>query len=146
MPSFLTRLRAGLAKTAQQIREVLGDAGDVDISAEAPAASAAGAVPAVGTVRAKTLDSLEHVEEALISADVGLAATERILTAVKAERQGTLRERVATRDPARARRRDADPGIRREAARDSRRRRQRHGQDDDGRQAGAVLRSRGPSR
>jgi fused signal recognition particle receptor len=94
MPSFLSRLRAGLAKTAQQIRTVLGDAGDVDLSAET-AATGTSDVPAVGTIRAKTLDSLEAVEEALIAADVGLGATERILAAVKAERRGTLRERVA---------------------------------------------------
>jgi fused signal recognition particle receptor len=83
MTSFLTRIREGLAKTAQQIRERLGDV---------PAALA----PTSGTGRgAVEVQTPEAIEEALIAADVGLPATERILTAVRADRQGTLRDRVA---------------------------------------------------
>ena len=83
MTSFLTRIREGLAKTAQQIRERLGDV---------PATVA----PTSGTGRgAVEVQTPEAIEEALIAADVGLPATERILTAVRADRQGTLRDRVA---------------------------------------------------
>jgi fused signal recognition particle receptor len=84
MASFFERLRTGLAKTAQQIRERLSEV----TGAAAPSADRARA-PAGGDL------SLEAIEDALLGADVGLASTERILTAVKAERQGTLRERVA---------------------------------------------------
>jgi fused signal recognition particle receptor len=81
-PSFLSRIKDGLAKTAQQIRERLGDA---------PAPT-----PAVGATRAVvTAETAEAIEDALISADVGLAATERILSAVRRESGGSLRERVA---------------------------------------------------
>jgi fused signal recognition particle receptor len=77
MASFLSRIRAGLSKTAQQIRERLGDA---------PLPSA----PA-GAGQAETLES---IEDALIGADVGLAATERILAEVRSSQTGSLRERV----------------------------------------------------
>ena len=82
MASFFSRLKAGLAKTVQVIREHLGDA------PASPAAS--GASPRV--LRAETP---EAIEDALISADVGVPATERILAAVRADRQGSLRDRVA---------------------------------------------------
>ena len=82
MPSFFDRLRAGLAKTAQQIRERLTDA--------EPAAPA-GAPAVVAGTRPETL---EAVSDALIGADVGLQATEQILAAAKQERDGTPRERV----------------------------------------------------
>jgi fused signal recognition particle receptor len=84
MASFLERLRAGLAKTAQQIRERLSEA----TGAVAPSADRMGAAPA-GNL------TLDAIEDALIGADVGLSGTERILTAVKGEREGALRERVA---------------------------------------------------
>jgi fused signal recognition particle receptor len=86
--SLFSRIRDGLAKTAQQIRDRLGA---VD---EAPAA--APATPAGPPVagRALTVDTIEALEDALLTADVGLTATERIIDAVKADRQGTLRERV----------------------------------------------------
>jgi fused signal recognition particle receptor len=84
--SIFTRLRAGLAKTAQQIRERLSGA---DTATHAGAAS--GSTGAAG-VAIETVDALE---DALLSADVGLAATERIVAAVKSDRQGTLGERVS---------------------------------------------------
>jgi fused signal recognition particle receptor len=82
MSSFFSRLKAGLAKTAQQIRERLGDAPQ-----PAPAKAAAAVTTAVETP--------EAIEEALIAADVGLPATERILSAVRADKRGSLRERVS---------------------------------------------------
>ena len=82
MASFFDRLRAGLAKTAQQIRERLTDA--------EPAAPA-GAPAEVAETRPETL---EAVSDALIGADVGLQATEQILAAAKQESDGTPRERV----------------------------------------------------
>src|SRR5690349_5989237 len=85
MPSFFSRIRDGLAKTAQHIRERLGDL------VEEPSAPAA-ATPSTTT---RTADTLEAVEEALIGADVGLTATERILDAVRADRSGSIRARVA---------------------------------------------------
>jgi fused signal recognition particle receptor len=85
--SFFDRIKAGLAKTAQQIRERLSDA-----APDAPA-SAASAAPARS--RALAIDTMEAVEDALVGADVGLAATERIVEQVRGERGGTLGERVA---------------------------------------------------
>jgi fused signal recognition particle receptor len=82
MPSFFSRIKQGLAKTAQQIRERLSDAPAPDTSGERPAAAA-------------VADTPEAIEDALIAADVGLPATERILTAVRTGRDGSLRERVA---------------------------------------------------
>ena len=83
MPSVFDRIRAGLAKTAQQIRQRLG----AETTAAAPAATGPG--------RALPVDSIEAIEDALISADVGLPATERIVAAVKADREGALADRVA---------------------------------------------------
>jgi fused signal recognition particle receptor len=81
MPSFLDRLRAGLAKTARQIRERLGEA--------VPAtASSGGVTDAVG------LETLDAVGDALIAADVGLAATDRILAAARLDPDGSPRARV----------------------------------------------------
>ncbi len=81
---MLDRLRAGLARTARQIRERLGEA---DSSASATGPNRSGR-PALA------LDTLESVEEALIAADVGLPATERIVEAVRRDRQGSLSARV----------------------------------------------------
>jgi len=79
--SFFSRVRAGLAKTAAQIRERLSDL--TDRVSETP------------TERAAAATSLSEIEEALIGADVGLPATERILAAVKqAGAAGPLRDRV----------------------------------------------------
>jgi fused signal recognition particle receptor len=80
MSSFFSRIKAGLAKTAQQIRDRLTDT-------TTPQGKSSSAVAVV--------DTPEAIEEALISADVGLPATERILSAVRAERDGALRDRVA---------------------------------------------------
>jgi fused signal recognition particle receptor len=85
MASLFARLRAGLAKTAQQIRERLSEA------TGAPASPAA-RVGATATV--DKLDRIEAIEDALIAADVGLPATERILTQVRAESEGSLGDRV----------------------------------------------------
>jgi fused signal recognition particle receptor len=82
----VSRIRAGLAKTAQQIRERLAGARG-DGGADPRPATAAAAVDRV--------DSLEAVEEALLSADVGVAATDRIMAAARADRAGTVRERVS---------------------------------------------------
>ena len=79
MSSFFTRITAGLAKTAQQIRERWSDA---------PAARASVNAAAV-------VDTPDAIEEALIAADVGLAATQRILSAVRVTRDGSFRDRVA---------------------------------------------------
>lgn len=90
MASLFNRIRTGLAKTAQQIRERLTDTGGEPVAA--PVGGASAGAPAgrpVGVV------SLEALEDALIGADVGLGATERIVAAVRAERGGTLGERVA---------------------------------------------------
>jgi len=87
--SFFTRIRDGLAKTAQQIRDRLGTIDDDPIEGPAPAAAGA---PVAG--RALTVDTIEALEDALLTADVGLQATERIIAAVRADRIGTLRERV----------------------------------------------------
>lgn len=85
MPSVFDRIRAGLARTAQQIRQRLG--------AETAPAAASSAPSTPG--RALPVDTIEAIEDALISADVGLPATERIVAAVKADREGTLADRVA---------------------------------------------------
>jgi fused signal recognition particle receptor len=82
-----TRLREGLAKTAQQIRDRL--AGTVESAT--PASRTAGPRPA------PALDTLEAVEEALVTADVGLAATTRIMKAAasRTTRGDSIRQRVS---------------------------------------------------
>ncbi len=86
MASFFDRIRSGLARTAQQIRERLADA-----AGAGPVSVSAGATPAGRTA---TIDTVEAVEDALISADVGLAATSRIIDAVRSERGGGVGDRV----------------------------------------------------
>lgn len=82
MSSFFSRVRAGLAKTAAQIRERLSDL--TEQATPAPASTKPGAA------------TLTEIEDALIGADVGLPATERILDAVKRGSAGiALRDRVA---------------------------------------------------
>jgi fused signal recognition particle receptor len=85
MASLFSRIRTGLAKTAKQIRDVLG-AGEPVAEPQAGGAVAADS---------KAFESLDAVEEALIAADVGLPATGRILDAVRADRHGSIRERVS---------------------------------------------------
>ena len=99
MASFLDRLRAGLAKTARQIRERLSDV-DVDEGQRSGSSSAAAKSGAPGAkaltpgANALTVATIDAVEDALIAADVGLAATTRIVEAVRADRTGTIGERV----------------------------------------------------
>jgi fused signal recognition particle receptor len=90
--SFFSRIREGLAKTAQQIRERLSGADDYGADTTASAAATPSGPVVAG--RPLTVDTLEALEDALLTADVGLPATERIIAAVKADRQGTLRDRV----------------------------------------------------
>ena len=86
MPSFLSRIRDGLAKTAQQIRERLA------VADAAPAAGTKTGAPVAG--QPLDLQTLDALEDALLTADVGLPATERILNAVRSDRDGSIRDRV----------------------------------------------------
>jgi fused signal recognition particle receptor len=83
--SFFDRIRDGLAKTAQQIKQRLSEA-----AGDTPAGPAA----AAPSSRALAIDSIEAVEDALLGADVGLAATTRIVDAVRRERTGSVGDRV----------------------------------------------------
>ena len=90
MASILDRIRDGLAKTARGIRERLADVvGEVETAGAAPAAATQ---PPAG--RAVTVETLDALEDALIAADVGLAATTRIVEAVQEDRTGTISDRV----------------------------------------------------
>ena len=92
MASFFDRLKTGLAKTAQQIRERISEVtGETPATPVGPAAAPAAGRVATAPPAEITLDA---IEDALIGADVGLSGTERILAAVKSNREGTLRERV----------------------------------------------------
>jgi fused signal recognition particle receptor len=94
MASFLGRIRSALTRTAQQIRERLGDEPDEPIvAADAPAGTSTepAAKPAAQALQVETL---EAVEDALLAADVGLKATTHIIDAIGRERSGSLRERV----------------------------------------------------
>lgn len=95
MASFLSRIKAGLAKTAKQIRDRLGEGADEAPDTAATGTSAVASGAATSTRRARRAESLDAIEDALIGADVGLAATERILAEVAGEGDGSLRERVA---------------------------------------------------
>jgi len=88
--ALFDRLKAGLAKTAKQIRERFSEVDEPEPSS-APASS--GGRPLSSGPRLQ-LESYEAVEDALIAADVGLPATERIVEAVKRDRQGSLSARV----------------------------------------------------
>jgi fused signal recognition particle receptor len=79
---LLDRFRSALAKTAQQIRDRLADVTAV-------------ATPAPQGRHPSKVETLEAVEDALIAADVGVAATERILAEVRGDRSGSVRDRVA---------------------------------------------------
>jgi fused signal recognition particle receptor len=83
MNSFFSRVRTGLAKTAQQIRERLGVPETAAVTA-----------PGEPAGRRISVDTLDALEDALLTADVGLGATEQILEAVRAESGGTLGDRV----------------------------------------------------
>jgi len=80
---FLDRLKQGLTRTKEQI---VGRFEEIVQQADTPEHRA----------RPIDVDTIEALEEVLISADVGIAATERIVTAVKsrARRKESLRELV----------------------------------------------------
>ncbi|MGE3342639.1 MAG: signal recognition particle-docking protein FtsY [Vicinamibacterales bacterium] len=85
--ALFDRLKAGLSRTAQQIRNRFADADDT------PAAAHSASAPAARSTAPLSLNSIEAVEDALIAADVGLPATERIVDAIGRDR-GSLSERV----------------------------------------------------
>lgn len=93
MASIFDRIRAGLAKTAQQIRERLSLDDEADVPA--PVETARAGMPSTQVATAKVPADLASLEDALIGADVGLPATAYIVDAVRAETRGTIQERVA---------------------------------------------------
>jgi fused signal recognition particle receptor len=92
MASLFSRIKDGLARTAQQIRERLGP---IDDAPETASATPAAASPAGRAGRPAAVETLEALEDALLTADVGAGATVRIIDAVTADRVGSLRDRVA---------------------------------------------------
>ncbi len=76
---FFDRIKQSLTRTKEQFEEVMGLGEGTDTRS-----------------REVDLDSVEALEEALISADVGVAAADQIVTAVKAKRKSgqSLRELV----------------------------------------------------
>jgi fused signal recognition particle receptor len=87
--SFFDKLKSSLSRTKQQF---LGRFDDIVRQAEAPERRRS-----MGSGRAVVdVETIDALEEALISADVGVAATDRIVTAVRerAEKNGGLRELV----------------------------------------------------
>jgi fused signal recognition particle receptor len=91
MASWFGRIRDGLAKTAKQIRERLGEAGLGDAEPSGPASRTQSDARAVGVERLQTLEALE---DAMIAADVGLPATGLVLDAVREDSRGSLGDRV----------------------------------------------------
>ena len=80
--SFFDRIKAGLSRTRQQFREAFEEIGGE------PAGQAA-------RTRAVDVDTLDVLEEVLIGADVGVAATNAIVAAVRADRgPEPLRDKV----------------------------------------------------
>ena len=95
MAGFLSRLREGLAKTAAGIRERLSQAeAEAEGGTESYDATPAAAGPVTAGVKRPRVETFEALEDALLTADVGLAATERIIAAVRADREGALLDRV----------------------------------------------------
>jgi fused signal recognition particle receptor len=90
---FLSRLREGLAKTAAGIRERLSQA-ETEAAAETFTAEPGAAGPGVAGAKGPRVETFEALEDALLTADVGLAATERIIEAVRADREGAILDRV----------------------------------------------------
>ena len=79
---FLDRLKAGLSRTKQQLVERFDEIVRV---ADAPERR----------VRPVDVDTLDALEELLIGADIGVAASDAIVAAVKADRSASpLREKV----------------------------------------------------
>ncbi len=93
MAGFLSRLREGLAKTAAGIRERLSQA-ETEADAETSTATPAAAGPVVAGAKRPGVETFEALEDALLTADVGLGATERIIEAVRADREGAILDRV----------------------------------------------------
>ena len=132
---FFGRIREGLARTTQQI---VARFDEIVSRADAPERR----------TRPIDVDSIDALEELLISADVGVAATERIIAAVrtKPRHDASLRDlvkaelRAVFADDRRSRRRT---GTRRTWSLD--RRRQRHRQDDHRRQAREPAEAEGQS-
>ncbi len=85
------------------------------------------------------VETIDALEEALISADVGVAATEQIVQAVRAKRASGASLRGLVKEEIRSILREANPpaGERPSPACRAHRRRERHRKDHDGRQAGA---------
>src|SRR5947208_3331722 len=81
--SFLGRIREGLARTKQQIVEQFEE---IVLGADAPEKR----------TRSLDVDTLDALEELLISADLGMAASSNVIAAVKSQpRDGTsLRDLV----------------------------------------------------
>jgi fused signal recognition particle receptor len=86
--SIFTRFKAGLAKTAQQIRARLTERAEIGATASTAASGA-------GLDALSSPNSLDALEDVLVGADVGLAATERILKAVRIDTGVPLGQRVA---------------------------------------------------
>jgi fused signal recognition particle receptor len=84
------RLHAGLSRTAERI---VGRIDELAREAEAPGRSGGAAVD---------VDTIEALEEVLLSADVGVAATERIVTAVRSRVAGGAALRDLVREELRA--------------------------------------------
>ena len=91
MAGFLSRLREGLAKTAAGIRDRLSQA---ETESETSTTATAAAGPVVAGAKRPGVETFEALEDALLTADVGLAATERIIEAVRADREGAILDRV----------------------------------------------------
>ena len=125
---FFDEIKQSLTRTKQQFVERFEES------------SGARTRPSSAAARS-TSRRIDALEEALISADVGVAATERIVAAVAVARP-PRRSRCASSSRRRSwrffARADVAAGQRPSPARRADRRRQRHRQDDDRRQAGAA--------
>ena len=86
---FFDRIREGLSKTKQQIVERFDE---IVLQSEAPARKG----------RPIDVDTIEALEELLIMADVGVAATDRIIAAVKTQTAAGRGLRDAVKDEIRA--------------------------------------------
>ena len=84
---FLDRLRSGLRRTTEQFK------GQLDRLASESRRDAEGATP-VAPVSIETVDALEEI---LLEADVGVAATMRLLDAVREEEEGTADLRLVVK-------------------------------------------------
>ena len=121
----LGRIRESLSRTKQQIVERFDE---IVRRADAPERRS----------RPIDVDTIEALEELLITADVGVAATERIVRAVRqrSPHGASLRDLVKQEIRAIFAAVEQPVIVEHLAAGHADRRRQRHRQDDDGRQAG----------